>query len=63
MPKADEKKRSEKTIVYLEPVIHTAMTRYVDTTSDTYSEYMRKLAIKDLRARGLLTEQMLEAIL
>jgi hypothetical protein len=55
-------RRSEKLAIYLEPTIDNAV-RLGLQPSETISDYFRKLAIEDLKKRGLLTEQMLLDIL
>lgn len=58
--------RSERTIVYLEPVVQSALERRIEAHRQSAgndnvstSEYVRSLIINDLRTSGLLTDTML----
>lgn len=53
--------RSQKVVMYLEPVIHTAFKKAYDAdpSVDTQSEYLRNLVIQDLKGKGLLTDKMI----
>lgn len=62
----NKQSRSERTIVYLEPVVQSALDRRIDThrqvtgySNISTSEYVRSLIIDDLRKTGLLTDTIL----
>jgi hypothetical protein len=56
---AQRQRREHKVLAYLEPIVHAAMTRLVEQHGISYSEYIHKLVVNDLKDRGLLTEKMI----
>ena len=54
-------RRTKTVLVYMEPIVHSALIRLVnqENTSVSYSEYLRSLLIKDAKDRGFLTETMI----
>jgi hypothetical protein len=52
-------RRDNKLLVYLEPILRTAVTQVVNKTDQSHSEYIRGLVIADLKERGLLTDRMI----
>lgn len=51
--------RSERLVSRVEPKIFTAIQITTHALQVSMSDYLRNLAIKDLKERGLLTDSML----
>jgi hypothetical protein len=51
--------RECKIMVNLEPTFNDALNRLINQTRESASSYTRRLIIKDLRERGLLTDDMI----
>lgn len=54
--------RSCATMMRIEPTFQTLFDRVVNASGLTAAGYLRKLVIKDLQARNLLTVQMLARV-
>ena len=57
-------RRSERVVVYIEPIINTALLRFVNLSSGTegdesVSNYVRSLIVNDLQSHGVLTDRMI----
>lgn len=46
-------------MTYLEPTIHDALERLLSRSSESASGFIRKLIIRELRDRGVLTDEAL----
>lgn len=51
--------QGDKIITYMEEFLGTAARRYCEQEKITYSQYIRRLIIEDLRKKGLLTDKMI----
>lgn len=54
-----QQSRSERVVTRVEPIISRAIYSLVGQQNSTASDYLRKLAIDDLKQRGLITDSML----
>lgn len=48
--------------MYLEPLLYACLQEAVDLRTVTASEYMRNLVFQDLKARSIMTPEILEAL-
>lgn len=56
-----KQRRTEKLVANLEPLIMSAVLRYIELpeVDMTASEYGRQLIIRDLKEKGLISDDML----
>lgn len=58
-------RRNKKIAANVEELIYTALQRAINQNGiriETESNYVRALIVRDLKARGLLTDEMLESL-
>lgn len=56
-------RRSDKIVVHLEPILYKAVESLFNKEGKTASAFMRDVVIRDLKDRGLLSQEMLESLL
>ena len=54
--------RASRTSVYLEPVLHDLINQRAAEMNMSYSTYVRRVLIKDIREAGLLTEDIIATL-